>query len=238
MIDAALERSANAWRKSAMGRWWRYDCRLVIWRAERPAEPADPVDSDLVGRNRREHLERFVAAERRIDRDAFLRTCEQRLAAGERVYTICPGEALLAYAWMVPNQEQSWLSAVKTELRYPPRSCVMYNAYTVRHARGRGYNTLLTRARVADAFLRFGAHGVFTAVEAGSEFAERAKLATGFRPWMEFTLRTRLGRSTRTERRLCIERDRHEPLFRGAAAAFRPGSVATGASTGPNPPGT
>lgn len=200
MSNATLERSATAWRKSAAGRWWRYDCRLVIYRAERPAEPVDPVGSELVGRNCREHLERFVPVHRHLDRNSFIRTCEQRLEAGEQVYTICPGDFLLAYAWMVPNQERSWLSAVQVEQRYPPRVCVLYNAYTAPEARGRGYNKLLTRARVADAFLRYDASAVFTAIRARNEYAIRAKLATGFQPWKEITLRTRMGRCTRTER--------------------------------------
>ena len=50
---------------------------------------------------------------------------------------------------------------------------------------------LLMRARMADAFLRFGAASVFTSAEAGNESAACAKLATGFRPWKELGLATR-----------------------------------------------
>ena len=202
-IGAAFARGARAWRRSAAGRWWRYDCTLIVYRIDRPNDTAglDPV-GDVVGRNRRDHLERFARGAQHLDRSAFLSTCERRIAEGEQVYTVCHGEVLLAYAWLVANQARSWLSAVGCELRYPERSCVMYNAYTLPEARGRGYNALLSRARIADAFLRFGAASVFTCVDADNEVAARAKLATGFRPWKELGLSTRRGTSVRTERDL------------------------------------
>jgi hypothetical protein len=203
-MGAVFARGTRAWRKSAAGRWWRYDCRLIVYRIDRPEDTAglDPVH-DVVGRNRREHLERFAKDAQHLDREAFLSTCERRIEAGEQVYTVCLDDVLLAYGWMVLDQSRSWLSAVQHELRYPERSCVMYNAYTLPEARGRGYNALLSRARVADAFLRFGAASVFTSVDADNDAAGRAKLATGFQPWKELGLSTRRGRSTRIERDLC-----------------------------------
>ena len=235
-VESSIARGARLWRKSAAGRWWRYDCTLIVYRIDRPEDTAglDPVD-DVVGRNRRDHLERFPKHAQHLDRGVFLSTCERRIAAGEQVYTVCPGEVLLAYAWMVPNQSRSWLTAVRRELRYPERSCVMYNDYTFPGVRGRGYNKLLTRARIADAFLRFGAASVFTSVEAGNEFAARVKLTSGFRPWKELGLSTRSGRSIRIERGLCADGAAHDGRVSDAGAAIRPGIAATGASAAPSP---
>ena len=148
---------------------------------------------------------------------------------------MCPGEVLLAYAWMVPNQSRSLLTSVRREMRYPARSCVMYNAYTFPEVRGRGYNTLLTRARIADAFLRFGAASVFTSVEAGNEFAARVKLATGFRPWKELGLSTRRGRTIHIERDLCADGAAHDGRSSEAGVAIRPAIAATGPNTTPSP---
>jgi hypothetical protein len=233
-IGAVVARGARAWRKSAAGRWWRYDCTLIVYRIDRPEDTAglDPVDV-VVGRNRRDHFERFAKHARHLDRGTFLSTCERRILAGEQIYTVCPGEVLLAYAWMVPNQSRSWLTEVRRELRYPERSCVMYDAYTFPEARRRGYNTLLVRARIADAFLRFGAVSVFTSLVAGNEWATRAKLATGFRPWKELGLSTRRGRSIRIERDLCADGAAHEGYLSSAGAAIppcRPAPVERGAS--------
>ena len=236
-VESSIARGTRPWRRSAAGRWWRYDCTLIVYRIDRPEDTAglDPMD-DVVGRNRRDHLERFAKVAQRLDRGPFLSTCERRIAAGEQVYTVCPDRVLLAYAWMVPNQSQSWLTAVRRELRYPERSCVMYNAYTLPEARGRGYNTLLTRARIADAFLRFGAASVFTSVETGNKVAARVKLATGFRPWKELGLSTRRGRSIRIERDLCADGAAHEGRrVSDAGAAIRLGIAATGARTAPSP---
>jgi hypothetical protein len=234
-IGAVFARGARAWRRSAAGRWWRYDCTLIVYRIDRPEDTAGlALVDDVVGRNRRDHLERFPKDAQHLDRAAFLSTCERRIVAGERIYTVCPGEVLLAYAWMVPNQSRSWLTAVRRELRYPERSCVMYNAYTFPEARRRGYNTLLVRARIADAFLRFGAASVFTSVGAGNECAARAKLASGFRPWKELGLSTRRGRSIRIERDLCADGAAHEGCVSDAGAAIRLGIAATAA---PSPRG-
>jgi hypothetical protein len=230
-------RLRHFWRKSAAGRWWRYDCTLLVYRNDRPGDIAEATSGAGIGVNCRAHLERYVAEQRQPGRETFLHMCDARLAAGEQVYTICPEGELLAYAWLVPNQERSWLSAVARELRYPPRSCVMYNAYTRPAARGRGYNTLLAAARGADAFRRNGAENVFTSIEAGNDHAVRAKLATGFRPWLEITLRTRLGRSVHNERRLW-DSDAGAAVLSAAASATRRENVATAGNTAPSPQGT
>ena len=201
-VDNAYARVRNALARSSAGRWWRYDCTLIVYRLDRADYTASEPPETSFARNCRAHLARYAPDGRHLDRVSFLRLCEERLAAGEQVYTVCPGERLLAYAWLVPNQVMSRLTAVERELRYPPRSCVMYNAYTQPEVRGRGYNTLLASARVADAFLRFGADSVFTSIEPGNVHAARAKRTIGFRPWLEITLRTRWGRDVHAERNL------------------------------------
>lgn len=233
-----VARLLRAWRKSGAGRWWRYDCTLIVYRMDRPPQPRSPDPGSGVGRNCGEHLERYVSAGQYVGRDRFLRTCAARIAAGEHVYTVCPADRLLAYAWMVPNQARSWMSAVQLELRYPPHSCVLYNAYTLPEARGRGYNTLLARERLADAYLRFGAEVVFSSVEAGNDHAARAKLAVGFRPWREITFSTRLGRSRHGERNLWDAEDPGARRLRHAGSPTSPGISTTVASTGLHHPGT
>ena len=105
----------------------------------------------------------------------------------------------------------------------------MYNAYTFPEARRRGYNTLLVRARIADAFLRFGA-ALFTSVEAGNESAACAKLATGLRPWKELGL-SEYAHRTRPVRRRC----RPPGFVSDAGAAIRAGIAATGAVSAESP---
>lgn len=191
-------------RNSALGRWINYDHSLVVFRRARSPYEQIPAGNACVGRDDWSHLEGFESSERWLTRADFLRTCEQRLAAGEHVYTVAEGGRLLAYGWLVPHQERSWFPAVHQELRYPDRASVMYNAYTHPAARGRGFNTLLAAQRIADAFGPFAADAVYTAVNMGNEFAKRAKLAVGMEPWLELGCRTRLGR-TQTSRRALVD---------------------------------
>ncbi len=237
-VADAYMRVRNAFARSAAGRWWRYDCTLVVYRLDRADYTADEPPETAFARNCRAHFARYVAEGRYVDRASFLRLCEERIAAGEQVYTVCPGERLLAYAWLVPNQASSRLTAVARDLRYPPRSCVLYNAYTEPEARGRGYNTLLARARVADAFLRHGADSVFTSIEPGNVHAARAKLAVGFRPWLELSLRTRWGRNVQIERSLAGAGPASQRPLSVVAPGTPPGIGATAGNRVPSLPGT
>ena len=78
----------------------------------------------------------------------------------------------------------------------------MYNAYTHPAARGRGYNGLVTKARISDAFLEFGAQAVYTAIEPHNHSATRAKDGSGMAPWMELGCTRRLGRTVKKRRML------------------------------------
>lgn len=189
-------------RNTTLARWIHSDRQLVIFRIVRPAEPARPDPAGPVHRDDWSHLEKFEVTEHWLTRDTFLATAAERLSQGEHVYTIADAERLLSYGWLVPRQEASWLPAVGQELRYPPGAAVMYNAYTHPAARGRGYNGLVTQARIADAFIEFGAQAVYTAIEPNNLPANRAKDGSGMVPWMELGCTRRLGRTVMKRRTL------------------------------------
>jgi len=189
-------------RNTAVARWIHSDRQLVVLRIVLPSEPARPDAAGPVNRDDWSHLEKFEVTEHWLTREAFLATAAERLSQGEHVYTIADADRLLSYGWLVPRQEASWLPAVEQELRYPPGAAVMYNAYTHPAARGRGYNGLVTRARIADAFLEFGAKAVYTAIEPRNLAATRAKDGSGMVPWMELSCTRRFGRTVRNRRML------------------------------------
>ena len=185
-----------------LARWIHSDQQLVIFRIVRPTDLARANPVSPVRRDDWSHLEKFEATERWLTREEFLGTAAKRLSEGEHVYTIVDTERLLSYGWLVPRQEASWLPAVEQELRYPPGAAVMYNAYTHPAARGRGYNRLVTKARIEDAFLEFDAQAVYTAIEPHNFAANRAKDGAGMVPWMELGFTRRLGRTVRNRRML------------------------------------
>jgi len=189
-------------RNTAIARWIDSDRQLVVLRIVLPSDPARPDAGGAVHRDDWSHLEKFEATERWLTREAFLGTAAERLSQGEHVYTIADAERLLSYGWLVPQQEASWLPAVEQELRYPSGAAVMYNAYTHPAARGRGYNGLVTKARISDAFLEFGAQAVYTAIEPHNFAANRAKDGSGMAPWMELGCTRRLGRTVKKRRML------------------------------------
>jgi len=189
-------------RSTRIARWTYSDHRLVIFRIDRPPSLAKADFGGGVRRDDWSHLERFEVTEHWLTREEFLGTAARRLSHGEHVYSIADDRRLLSYGWLVPLQEASWLPAVEQELRYPPGAAVMYNAYTHPAARGRGYNGLLTQARIADAFGEFGAQAVFTAIEPRNRAAIQAKHGSGMSPWMELRCTRRLGRVVRSQRLL------------------------------------
>ncbi len=193
-------------RNSRLARWLRYDHTLIVYRRLREPQQQALERSPRVRRDDWAQLESFERTERWLRREDFLQTCEQRLAAGEHVYTIADDGRLLAYGWLVPHQERSWFPAVCQELLYPAGAAVLYNAFTHPAARGRGLHTLVTEERIADAFGVFGAGSVYTAVNVRNDLARRAKHSTGMEPWLELSCRTRLGR-TQVSRRPLAARD-------------------------------
>lgn len=187
-------------RNTPVVRWIHSDHQLVIFRIVRPPDPVPAHPVGAVHRDDWSHLEKFLATERWLTREAFLGTAAERLSQGEHVYTIADAERLLSYGWLVPQQDASWLPAVEQELRYPPGAAVMYNAWTHPAARGRGYNGLVTKARITDAFLEFGAQAVYTAIEPHNLAATRAKDGSGMAPWIELGCKRRLGRMVKSRR--------------------------------------
>lgn len=192
--ESAAASRAIAWlRDSRVGRWLWYQHALTVYSfglqpshaARSPAKVEKDSWTDL-------HCYRKVPGQ--PTRDAFLAMSRQRLEAGEHVYTVCEGGELLAWAWMVPNQRRSWFPAVRQEVLYPDRSCVLYGAFTIPAARGRGLNGALAHARLADAVGSYGAAHVFTAISTANEAAIVAKKGIVLTPWLELSCQVRFGR--------------------------------------------
>lgn len=201
--------SVNPWsvvttrlRNSGLARWLRYDYTLIVYRRLREPQQQALERSPRVRRDDWAQLERFERTEHWLRRKDFLRTCEQRLAAGEHVYTIADDGRLLAYGWLVPHQKRSWFPAVCQELLYPAGAAVLYNAFTHPAARGRGLHTLVTEERIADAFQVFDADAAYTAVNTANDAARHVKHSTGMEPWLELSCRIRLGRTLVSRRPL------------------------------------
>ena len=192
--ERTLARRTLDWvRASRLARWAWYEHSMTVYSLRLDSFVPGPADA-TVGRDCWEHLQCYQPRRRLPDRGAFLDMTRERLEAGEHIYSICEDGQLLAWAWMVPDQRKSWLPAVRQEVQYPEHSCVLYGAYTVAAARGRGLNGRLTQARLADAILRYGARYAFTVIARGNAPAVRAKHATGMTPWLELGCRVRFGR--------------------------------------------
>jgi len=176
-----------------MGRWLWYQHALTVYSfglqpshgARSPARVEKDSWTDLQG---------YRKVPGQPTREAFLAMSRQRLEAGEHVYTVCEHGDLLAWAWMVPNQQRSWFPAVRQEVRYPDRSCVLYGAFTMPAARGRGLNGALAHARLADAVGSYGAAYVFTAISTANEAAIVAKKGIVLTAWLELSCSVRFGR--------------------------------------------
>jgi hypothetical protein len=192
--ESAAASRAIAWlRDSRVGRWLWYEHALTLYsfglqpthRARSPAR---------VGKDSWTDLQCYRKAHGQPARDEFLAMSRQRLEAGEHVYTVCEDGELLAWAWMVPNQRRSWFPAVRQEVFYPDRSCVLYAAFTIPAARGRGLNGALAHARLADAVGHYDAAYVFTAISTTNEAALVAKKGIVLTPWLELSCQVRFGR--------------------------------------------
>lgn len=218
--ERTLARRALDWvRASRLARWAWYEHEMTVYSLRLDAFVPGPADA-TVGRDCWEHLQCYRSRRRLPGREAFLAMTRERLEAGEHVYSICEDGQLLAWAWMVPDQEKSWLPAVRQEVHYPEHSCVLYGAYTVGAARGRGLNGRLTQARLADAILRYGARHAFTVIARDNARAVRAKHATGLTPWLELGCKVRFGRE-QLSRKVLSEVDATGPEATALGPAIR-----------------
>lgn len=219
--ERTLARRTLDWvRASRLARWAWYEHEMTVYSLRLDSFVPGPADA-AVGRDCWEHLQCYQPRRRLPGREAFLALARERLESGEHVYSVCEDGQLLAWAWMVPNQRKSWLPAVRQEVHYPEHSCVLYGAYTVATARGRGLNGRLTQARLADAILRYGARYAFTVIARDNAPAVRAKHATELTPWLELGCRVRLGREELTRKVLSdvdsagLEADARRPATPG-----------------------
>lgn len=191
--SAAASRAIHWLADSRLGKWFWYQHALTVYsfglQPSRAARSPARVEKDSWT-----DLQCYRKAHGQPARDAFLAMSRQRLEAGEHAYTVCEHGELLAWAWMVPNQRRSWFPAVRQEVRYPDRSCVLYGAFTMPAARGRGLNGALAHARLADAVGHYGAAYVFTAISTANDAAVGAKKGIELTPWLELSCRVRFGR--------------------------------------------
>jgi hypothetical protein len=202
--ESAAASRAIAWlQDSRVGRWLWYQHALTVYSFG--LQPSHAARSPArVEKDSWTDLQCYRKVPGQPTRDAFLAMSRQRLAAGEHAYTICEQGELLAWAWMVPNQRRSWFPAVRQEVLYPDRSCVLYGAFTTPAARGRGLNGALAHARLADAVGSYGAAYVFTAISTANEAAIVAKKGIQLTPWLELSCRVRFGRQE-VARRVLID---------------------------------
>lgn len=197
--SSAASRAIDWLRDSRAGRWLWYQHALTVYSFG--LQPTHGARSPArVEKDSWADLQCYRKAHGQPTRDAFLAMSRQRLEAGEHVYTVCEKHELLAWGWMVPNQRQSWFPAVRQEVRYPDRSCVLYGAFTTPAARGRGLNGALAHARLADAVGHYGAAFVFTAISTVNDAAVEAKKGIELTPWLELGCRVRFGRQQLTRR--------------------------------------
>jgi hypothetical protein len=196
-----MSRAIRRLRDSRLGRWFWYQHALTLYSfGLQPSHAARSLAR--VEKDSWTDLRCYRKVHGQPTRDAFLAMSRQRLEAGEHVYTICEHDELLAWAWMVPNQRRSWFPAVRQEVLYPDHSCVLYGAFTMPAARGRGLNGALAHARLADAVANYGAAYVFTAISTANEAAVVAKKGIVLTPWLELGCRVRFGRQHVTRKML------------------------------------
>ncbi|QID18537.1 GNAT family N-acetyltransferase [Nitrogeniibacter mangrovi] len=180
--------------KSRPIQWVYSDHVLGIFSLDcRAAECAPHPD---VHRNVERDLDQFEQTERWLTRAAFLQEARHRIDQGVWCYSCANGGRLEHYCWVNPCQDSAWFPFVSQRYDFPPRSTVLYNAYTHPAARGKGLYRKVLETICADARDVTGAQHVFAAVENGNVVSENALRAVGFRCVDRLRRRMRFGRVT------------------------------------------
>lgn len=154
--DRPSTRESGPYNRSAFARvrglfWLRDEFRMYRYRL---AElPAFETGSGLaVRRDHAPDLDFYEpTAPWWIPKKNFLETARDRLAAGEHVYTLALDGKLLHYAWLVDRRESMLVQEVGQTFHFGIPGAVLYDAYTIPEARGRGLHTHSVHARLRDA---------------------------------------------------------------------------------------
>ncbi len=158
--------------------WRRSELRLYSMdvRDWKPL-PEDP----RVRRDEVNDLLRFVSAESwQPSRRQFLRHASELIETGNHCYTVCEGEKLVHYGWLLDRQEISVLGGGRPDWHFPPNSAVAFDFYTLPEARGRGlYRKSLSCILNAAASVP-GTERVFICVEADNAPSRRVIEKLGF----------------------------------------------------------
>jgi hypothetical protein len=152
----ASTRESSPYDRSAFARvrhlfWVRDEFRMYRYRlAELPA-----FESDVGPAVRRDHesdLELYEpTAPWWLPKKTFLETARERLAAGDHAYTVAMDGKLLHYAWLADRRESMLVQEVEQTFHFGIPGAVLYDAYTIPEARGKGLHPHSVIARLRDA---------------------------------------------------------------------------------------
>lgn len=195
-------RDSNPYDRSAFARvrglfWVRDEFRIYRYRlAELPAVKTD--DGAVVRRDHAPHLEAYEpTAPWWIPKKSFLATANDRLAAGEHVYTVADDGKLLHYAWSADRRESMVVQEVEQTIHFAIPGAVLYDAYTIPEARGRGLHARSVFARLRDAHSIAGARWAYVGCLARNGASRAVIERCGFAYYTSLHRIEALGFSTR-----------------------------------------
>lgn len=160
--------------------WHRDEFRIYRYRlAEWPAARAE--GRPVVSRDRTADLELYMpSGPWWLPKRKFLKTAAERLAAGEHVYTVTAGRRLLHYAWLADARELMSVQEVDQTFHFAIPGAVLYDAYTMPDARGRGHQAASMIARLRDARELAGARWAYVGCLAANTWSRKVIEKSGF----------------------------------------------------------
>ena len=110
----------------------------VEYRVYRMAGSAIPetTDAGRALRNQFADLLAFDETQASASRQMFLASACERLASGERVYTVGEQDTLAHYGWLIERQEKTVFSEIDYAYEFPEPGAVLYDFYTHPDSRG------------------------------------------------------------------------------------------------------
>ncbi|PYR81213.1 MAG: hypothetical protein DMF87_06110 [Acidobacteria bacterium] len=126
-------------------------------------------------------------------RQEFLACALARVGNGHHFHTFTDGGTLIYQGWMAENQARAMLIEVGQEVTLPPRSSVLYDAYTHPAARGRGIYKQSLRCVLHAVASRGASDWIFIWVEAGNTASRHVIEDAGFEYYGSAFQRTVLG---------------------------------------------
>lgn len=176
--------------------WLWSDRYLIIMRISR-AEGETISTPTPMKVNSPDDLALFDQTETWLTREAFLAEVEQRVAAGEKVFTTTLDGILAHYGWLVPDQSEAYFPLVDQHYNYPAGTAVMYNGYCHPCARGRGLHHVSLRSRVQWAFQQPKTSHVYGAIEIDNHVSRHCSEKLGLHRHEVLFRKCRFGRVTK-----------------------------------------